>query len=406
MKRNRISLTVALIALAFVLLGFFAVNITSAPIWLLFRRVAGLELARTIAQIAAWLATIALVIAGAVIAIPTALVETTRLRKLLYVVPVFLLGLTIATGLANGWGIATAGSVFGGPGPAGISLAVAGLGINALLATIALAIAIAFANLNERILKIATMSTGAALIPSLILCLAMLYSINLVVANQSSLPVGGGNPPVPLGGDTSGGPGGLGGIADLILQIEIGGGAMIVFGIIALVSSVFALRATRSSTIADAPPTPIDYRRQGMQAIVSIVIVSAIVFVAIQLIPVSRTNPPVQSIIQWDSPQTKDLVYRACMNCHSNETEWPWYTNLAPASWITSVDVNNARAQFNLSELNKMPTFRRSRLARDMAEQIRNGTMPPSDFLLLHPQARLTDTEKNQLIQGLQNSLK
>lgn len=395
MNRSRISLTVALVALAFALIGFFAVNLTSAPIWLLFRQVGGLEQAKTIAQIAAWLAAVMLVIAGAVITISSALVETTRLRNLLYVVPVFLLGLTIACGLANVWGIATVGSVVGGPGPAGASLAVVGLGINALLATIALAMATTLANLSERILKTATMLTGVALIPGLILCLAMLYSINLVVTNPSSLPVEGGNPP-----------GGLGGISDLVAPFEIGGGAIIVFGIIALVSIVFALRANRSSIIADAPTSPMDYRQQGLQAIVSIVIVSAIVFVAIQLIPVSRTNPPVQSTIQWDSPQTKDLAYRTCMNCHSNETAWPWYSNLAPASWITIVHVNNARAQFNLSELNTLPTFRRARLARDMADQIRNGTMPPSDFLLLHPEARLTDAEKNQLIQGLQNSIK
>jgi hypothetical protein len=121
---------------------------------------------------------------------------------------------------------------------------------------------------------------------------------------------------------------------------------------------------------------------------------------------VSRDNPPVQSSVQWDSPQTKDLVYRACMNCHSNETQWPLYATFAPGSWITTVHAHSARQQYNLSELNLMPPFRKTRLARDMADAIRNDTMPPSDYRLLHPEAQLTAAEKEQLIQGLANSLK
>ena len=68
--------------------------------------------------------------------------------------------------------------------------------------------------------------------------------------------------------------------------------------------------------------------------------------------------------------------------------------------------VHSAREQFNLSELNKLPSFRRARLARDMADQIRADTMPPVDYRLLHPEANLTPAEKEQLIQGLQNSIK
>jgi hypothetical protein len=94
------------------------------------------------------------------------------------------------------------------------------------------------------------------------------------------------------------------------------------------------------------------------------------------------------------------------MNCHSNETEWPWYANFAPGSWLTTVHVTSARQQFNLSELNNMPSNRKTRLARDMAEAIRNGNMPPIDFLFMHPEAQLTAAEKDQLILGLQNSLK
>jgi hypothetical protein len=93
------------------------------------------------------------------------------------------------------------------------------------------------------------------------------------------------------------------------------------------------------------------------------------------------------------------------MNCHSNETQWPWYAYVAPGSWLLASHVGGARNGFNLSELNNIPNLRRSRLADDMAQRIRNGTMPPSDYLLMHPEARLTDAEKEQLMQGLRNSL-
>ncbi len=69
------------------------------------------------------------------------------------------------------------------------------------------------------------------------------------------------------------------------------------------------------------------------------------------------------------------------------------------------MDVNSARQQWNLSELNKLESFRKSQLPNDIAQRIRNGTMPPTDYLLMHPEARLSDAEKQLLIQGMQNTL-
>ncbi|MCW5853044.1 MAG: heme-binding domain-containing protein [Anaerolineae bacterium] len=124
-----------------------------------------------------------------------------------------------------------------------------------------------------------------------------------------------------------------------------------------------------------------------------------------QLVPVARTNPPAQGAVQWDSPQTEALAKRACLDCHSNQTEWPWYASVAPASWLLASHVTTARARLNLSELATLPAFRKSQIPSSMAMRIRNGTMPPSDYLMMHPQARLSDAEKQQLIQGLQASL-
>ena len=93
------------------------------------------------------------------------------------------------------------------------------------------------------------------------------------------------------------------------------------------------------------------------------------------------------------------------MDCHSDETRWPWYAYVAPGSWLLRDHVSHARAQFNLSELNTLPAFRAQRLPEDVVQQIRNGAMPPKDYLILHPDARLSDAEKQQLMQGMQQSL-
>lgn len=125
-------------------------------------------------------------------------------------------------------------------------------------------------------------------------------------------------------------------------------------------------------------------------------------FIVIQFIPYGRnhTNPPVVAEPQWDTPQTRELAVRACFDCHSNETSWPWYTNVAPVSWLTQRDVEEGRQRLNFSQWGQ-----RRQEMDEIAEVIYNGEMPPAQFLITHPEARLTDAEKQQLIQGLQASL-
>ena len=71
-------------------------------------------------------------------------------------------------------------------------------------------------------------------------------------------------------------------------------------------------------------------------------------FLLLQLIPYGRdhSNPPVISQPAWDSPRTEKLVREACYDCHSNETRWPWYSNVAPMSWLLAQDVSEARGRF------------------------------------------------------------
>ncbi|MGC8653786.1 MAG: heme-binding domain-containing protein [Candidatus Kryptoniota bacterium] len=133
--------------------------------------------------------------------------------------------------------------------------------------------------------------------------------------------------------------------------------------------------------------------------ILKIVLIIIGVFIIVQFVPYghSHINPPVVGEPKWDSPQTESLFYRACGNCHSNKTSWPWYSNIAPASWLVQSDVDEAREDFNVSEWVPGRTNHGSRAA----EEVREGDMPPFQYLIMHPEARLSKTEKDALIRGL-----
>lgn len=120
--------------------------------------------------------------------------------------------------------------------------------------------------------------------------------------------------------------------------------------------------------------------------------------IVIQLVPYGRdhANPPVLAEPDWDSQATRDLTARACFDCHSNETDWPWYTNLAPVSWLTTRDVDEGRHELNFSE------WDRNQDGDDAAETVRDRSMPPFPYPLTHPRARLSDIELNALAEGLE----
>jgi mono/diheme cytochrome c family protein len=122
----------------------------------------------------------------------------------------------------------------------------------------------------------------------------------------------------------------------------------------------------------------------------------------LQIVPLGRRhpNPAVIAEPAWDSPRTRELAKRACFNCHSNETVWPWYSSIAPVSWLTGRDVDKGRSHLNFSEWSD-PALQ----AGDIVEEVRRGNMPPWFYLPLHPEARLTAEERADLIRGLEKSL-
>jgi mono/diheme cytochrome c family protein len=121
-------------------------------------------------------------------------------------------------------------------------------------------------------------------------------------------------------------------------------------------------------------------------------------FLLIQVVPYGHdhTNPAVTGEPAWNNPQTRALFVRACADCHSNETIWPWYTNVAPVSWLTVHDVAEGRAAFNVSEWG-----RPENKGDEAAETVQKNEMPPWFYLPPHPTANLTTAERQQLIAGL-----
>lgn len=137
-----------------------------------------------------------------------------------------------------------------------------------------------------------------------------------------------------------------------------------------------------------------------MKTRIAIAAIAAIV--GIQFIPYGKdhTNPPVLSQPEWDSPQTQKLFSRACADCHSNETAYPWYSNIAPVSWLVTHDIDEGREHFNVSTLGIQPKNE----AREAAKEVREGEMPMWIYTLTHPEAKLSETEKQTLIIGLEKT--
>lgn len=131
-------------------------------------------------------------------------------------------------------------------------------------------------------------------------------------------------------------------------------------------------------------------------------LVLVLAFVVIQFVPYGRdhVNPPVGAEPAWDSPGTRALAKQACFDCHSNETEWPAYSRVAPVSWLIQRDVSEGRAVLNFSEWQ-----RPQEEAKEAVEEIREGEMPLRIYRLMHAHARLSAADRERLARGLETTL-
>jgi len=130
----------------------------------------------------------------------------------------------------------------------------------------------------------------------------------------------------------------------------------------------------------------------------------AILFIA-QAIRIDRTNPDVLSDLTA-APGVKPILQRACYNCHSNETVWPWYSGVAPVSWLVGSDVKEGREHMNFSEWGTYDSGTQSHKLRGISEEVKSGDMPPWYYKLIHGEARLTASERDQILAWTEEAIK
>jgi len=117
---------------------------------------------------------------------------------------------------------------------------------------------------------------------------------------------------------------------------------------------------------------------------------------AIQFLPVDRSAPPTDGEVPA-SPEVRAVLKKACYDCHSNQTQWPLYSRIAPVSWLVARDVHEGRKELNFTAWNHLTPERQAKKLRKSWEEVDEGEMPMEIYVPLHPEARLTAAEKSLL---------
>jgi hypothetical protein len=129
-----------------------------------------------------------------------------------------------------------------------------------------------------------------------------------------------------------------------------------------------------------------------------------VAFALLQFTNPARTNPPVVNDLMATNappPEVAVMLHEACYDCHSYETKLPWYSHVAPMSWLIADDVNEGRKHLNLSDWPADNPTRAAKKLENMSEEIGYGDMPPKKYTAIHADARLTDARRKELTDWL-----
>ncbi|MCB8944451.1 MAG: heme-binding domain-containing protein [Ardenticatenaceae bacterium] len=146
-------------------------------------------------------------------------------------------------------------------------------------------------------------------------------------------------------------------------------------------------------------PKFLQLRRENRSIFIACVAGAILALLLLQLWPTDTSNPPVISTPTWEDAEVAQLAERACYDCHSHETEWPWYTKIVPAYFLMAGDVQRGRQMLNFSKWEE--TCCTKEQIDDMATAVTKNHMPLPYYLVLHPEARLNRDEQGQLVYGL-----
>lgn len=453
MKKAQLLLAAAFLFTALALFAFFWTMVVGGPLAMMYRDVASIGTARTVANYAAVLGAACLFVAGLIVAIPVALRPGGWGHKLLYVLPIVLLAGTLLAFLVNkaGIGVTARLSI---PAFGMLNLSTTLVTFGCLVAVIAVSIATARVALAGGTLQRMGKALTITAIPTGVAWLALVASLALMATTP--VPAAGGPPgagaaggPAPAAGASgpaapgtqggsgapaagsgstapAGAPGAAGAAggapaaarpggtapggpgrpdpAAIMRQMWLGSILMALFGGLALLG-LMRLRPMGAAMAAASDPSPPGEGSDVGRTIAAAAGLIVAGLLLMQLVPVQRDNPAVVTAMNWSTPETHDLWNRACADCHSSETKWPWYAMLAPTSWITTLDVKAGRRGFNISELTSYAADELPDLPDGIGRRIKNGAMPPKEYLLLHPEARLTEDEKKLLTEGMAATL-
>lgn len=127
-----------------------------------------------------------------------------------------------------------------------------------------------------------------------------------------------------------------------------------------------------------------------------------VLFIVIQAIRPAKTNPPVDETktMQANTHMSREvsaILDRACADCHSSKTTWPWYSQIAPVSWWVIDDVNDGRKELSLSDWGAYENKRKARKLQEICETVEKGEMPMKSYVLIHSDAKLSDSDKQLL---------
>jgi Haem-binding domain len=140
---------------------------------------------------------------------------------------------------------------------------------------------------------------------------------------------------------------------------------------------------------------------RGRRALTRVLVVGVVAFGLLQLVPYGwqHPNPSPRGAPPWPTAEAEAQARSACYDCHSNETEWPWYSYVAPLSWLVRDDVDRGREALNFSDWG---TDDADVDPGDAADAVEDGSMPPDRYVRLHPDVRLSDGERRALIAALE----
>ena len=133
-----------------------------------------------------------------------------------------------------------------------------------------------------------------------------------------------------------------------------------------------------------------------------VLIVLAVAFIVIQFFRPNFSNPPENPADTLEAstqlpPEVETILTRSCKDCHSNRTEYPWYSNIAPSSWLLSSDINEGRKQLNISVWNTYSIPKKVNRLGDICDQVSSGAMPLPSYLWIHWNARLKEGDAKTL---------